>query len=207
MFLFSLRDCVVFVVGFLIILYRFSVFFHVGVKDELLQDLFSFFSSAERGAIVFMGSELHGDDAIGVEIGLALGGDRKVGHILSIISYTSPINVLGKVVNHSPSHVLFVDGVVSGLEPGTILLLRPEQVVNHRGSSTHFHQLSELVSLLETSLGKKLETLILGVQIKNKDVLSSMSPEVRSSKRILVDVFSSLYSIFSTRPLYSAEEE
>ena len=170
----------------------------MNIKDELLRDLLSFFSAAERGAIIFMGSELHGDDAIGVEIGLALGGDRKVGHILSVIGYASPINVLGKVIDHAPSHVLFVDGVFSGLEPGTILLLKPDQVVNHRSSSTHFQQLSELVSLLEISLGKKLDILILGVQIKDKEVLSSMSAEVRTSKAILVDVFSSLYSILSS---------
>ncbi len=144
-----------------------------------------------------MGSELHGDDAVGVEVGLALGGDRKIGHILSVIGYASPINVLGKVVDHAPSHVLFVDGVNSGLEPGTILLLKPEQVVDHRGSSTHFQELSELLSLLETSIGDKLEVLILGIQIKSKRLLSSMNVEIETSKGILVDVFSSLYSMFS----------
>ena len=130
-----------------------------------------------RIAVVGIGQELHGDDAVGLLLVRALRrrlGDRD--RVLLIEAGPSPENVTGRLRRFGPSIVVLVDAALMGEPPGTIRCLDP---IGTDGLSASSHTLPPrlVAGFLARELGCDL--CLLGIEPVRTDFLASPSPAVR----------------------------
>ncbi len=116
-----------------------------------------------RLAVVGVGNRLRGDDAAGslvVErLGRAGGGGR-IDARRRIDAEEAPENYLGPLLAGAPEIVLFVDAAELGAPPGTLRLLRPDELAS-RANSTHAPSLQLTAEILAAH---GVASLLLGIQ-------------------------------------------
>jgi hydrogenase 3 maturation protease len=121
-------------------------------------------------AVLAVGSELLGDDAVGLVVGgllAELGSPR----LRVFMGATAPENCTGPIRRFSPTHLLLVDAADMGAEPGGIGLLDPERL-GGVAFTTHSLPLTVVVDYLVKSLpgcrvvvvGIQPESLVFGAQ-------------------------------------------
>lgn len=136
-----------------------------------------------RTALVGVGHELRGDDAVGLFVARAL-SSCECASLLVLEAGSAPENFTGSLRDYAPDLVLFVDAVYSGGAPGSVHVLRCEQIA-HTGGSTHTLSLHLLAAYLEAELG--CEVWLLGIEAGQDRLGSSdLSPAVRRAERRLV---------------------
>lgn len=138
-----------------------------------------------RVAIVGIGNELSGDDAVGVLIARELASrigpqpDRLV-----LDAGTAPENFTGLLRRFRPDLVLLVDAAHLSAEPGTAVWLDWEQTDGLSGS-THTLPPSVLAQFLVQELGCRLALLV--VQPAHLEFDCPLSPPVREAADRVVD--------------------
>ena len=137
-------------------------------------------------AVVGVGSDLRGDDAAGVRVAsrLAAWAARSGStRLASFVGGAAPENFTGEIARHRPDCVVLVDAAHLGLEPGEVGLIAPEQV---RGLafSTHMLPVPILLDYLRATTGCR--TVVVGIQVGQKDVLAPLTPAVARGVRRLV---------------------
>ncbi|HFC49240.1 MAG TPA: hydrogenase maturation protease [Thermofilum sp.] len=122
--------------------------------------------------IIFTGSGIRGDDAVGLCIGEkvreSIASDRLV---VCEGGVEFCLDVIRKL---SPSIVVIVDAVDVGAEPGSIILIKGEKAGKEVLSSTHKLSLSLLSDILRKIYGVD-EVWLIGVQVHSLEFTEKLS--------------------------------
>jgi hydrogenase 3 maturation protease len=145
-------------------------------------DLSSFLNGATRVVVVGVGSEMRGDDAVGMEVVRRLRGALKSPNVLFVESGVAPENFTSQIRRFKPSHVIFIDATDFGAKPGEIVLAEPGAITG-QSISTHTMPLSILAKYLREQTGAKI--VLLGIQPARAQMGAEMSGPVKDSiKRV-----------------------
>lgn len=132
-----------------------------------------------RVAIVGIGHELRGDDAVGVALAHSLkkfvSGNE---NLLVICAGAAPENCAGQLRRFAPDYVLLLDAANMGEEPGKVKWLSLEHA-SGLSASTHSLPLSIFGHYLTKELG--CEVVLLGIQPASISVGTQLSPSVMAS--------------------------
>jgi len=132
-------------------------------------------ATADRQVVVLgVGSEIRADDAAGVLIAQRI-QSLEIPGVCAIAGGAAPENYTGQIRELSPSHLVVVDAADMAEEPGTVRLLRPEEI-GGVSFSTHSLPLNVLTSYLQNEIG--CSVLIVGIQPRSLEFDGSVSPEV-----------------------------
>lgn len=151
-------------------------------------------------AVVGVGHELRGDDAVGVVIARELaplfrppepdGGphpagapSRKQAHALAIDAGPAPENVTGPIRRFEPDLVLLIDAALLGEPAGTVAWLDRRSVAQ-LSTSTHTLPLALFAEYLATEL--VCDVAILGIQPAGATLGAPLSPRVRRAAQAVI---------------------
>ena len=143
-----------------------------------------------------IGNDMLGDDAIGpVTVHKLSEMFKERTDILVINGGTVPENYTGIIRRENPSHLIFIDAVEMGKEPGHIRLVEKDEIANY-SISTHAMPISFLIKYLESSVDAQI--ILIGIQPKNMDMTQSalkkdvISSEVEKSIEKIVKILKSI---------------
>jgi len=147
-------------------------------KEQILyHKLKVFLTGAQSIVILAVGNEMRRDDRIGIEIVNKLRNISllKDPQIKMINTGTTPENFTRAIESSNPSHLLIIDAVDMGENPGEIELIQMDDISNVTVST---HKMS--LTLLNKYLMKKLnlEIKLLGIQIKDVSFGDELSSEL-----------------------------
>lgn len=126
--------------------------------------------------ILAIGNEMRRDDGIGIEIYKKLKDfEHKPSSVLLLHTSTTPENFSRPIERWNPSHLLIIDAVNMGEEPGEIELIPMDEISNIT-VSTHKMSLSLLNKYLTSKL--KLKIKLLGIQVKDISFGEGLSSEL-----------------------------
>ena len=132
-----------------------------------------------RLAVLGIGHELYGDDAVGVWLAGRLGSQVPANEsLLAVQGGPAPENFTGTLRRYAPDLVLMVDAALMGLEPGSTGWLSWQDTTGF-SASTHTLPLHILASYLTAELN--CEVALLGIQPAQTRVGAPLSPEVREA--------------------------
>lgn len=143
-------------------------------------------ADARRIAVLGIGSELRGDDQAGLLVARLLldsGNMNLSRHRLKVFcGATVPENLSGEIKRYHPSHLILIDAVDLGSNPGTVNLIRSD-AISGPSFSTHAQPLSVFIDYLRQTT--QCEIVVVGIQPKTLEFGSEPSLEVESSAREL----------------------
>ncbi|MCX6798501.1 MAG: hydrogenase 3 maturation endopeptidase HyCI [Candidatus Diapherotrites archaeon] len=132
--------------------------------------------------VMGIGSPLHGDDAVGNAVAEELKrGEKK--DFISIACETVPENFAGVIEREKPAVLVIVDAAEMGLPPGSVRLLRKENL-DSATIGTHGVPLQQLVLRLEKYAGR---IICIGVQPGEMLLGEKMSPAVMLAKKKAIE--------------------
>jgi len=140
-----------------------------------------------------LGNSDYGDDGLGVLLSEALGerlnrtGDFCHAHCV-INAGTMPERLIGAVAEHGFDHLIFLDAVEFGGEPGSVIFLNSGEMAS-RFPQISTHKVS--VGLLAWWVEKigTTKTWLLGVQPGSLKTAHGLTPEVQKTARVLEALF------------------
>ena len=136
-----------------------------------------------RVCFVGLGNPEFGDDGFGVRLAERLAG---AGTLEVVVAGTCPERVLGAVARRSPDAVVFLDAVDFGGEPGSVVLLSRDQMMERFPQvSTHRMALGTLALWMESSGAR---AWLLGVQPESLAAGSGLRPRVAGSLESLAAI-------------------
>ncbi|MGZ7117671.1 MAG: hydrogenase maturation peptidase HycI, partial [Methanobacterium sp.] len=91
---------------------------------------------------------------------------------------TVPENYTGAIREINPTHIILVDAVEMGKEPGFIRVVCKEEIANYN-ISTHAMPISFLIKFMETTIGSNI--ILIGIQPKSMELASGISKDVKNS--------------------------
>lgn len=134
----------------------------------------------KRLAIVGVGHELRGDDAVGVTIVRRLQATLpKIDRLLLIEAGFAPENITGQLRRFEPDHVLLIDAMDMGQPAGQIQFIDIDHDIVHGISSTHTLSLALFTSYIRMDLG--CDVHVLGVQVDRIALDTTLSAPVQAS--------------------------
>ncbi len=134
-----------------------------------------------RVCLMGMGNPEYGDDAFGVRLAEEL-EDAGVPHI--VVAGASPERHIGIVADEKFDHLVFLDAVEFGSEPGSAVFLDARQIESRFPQiSTHKISLSVLAKVVESRGITKV--WLLGVQPGAIREGKGISPKVRATMDVL----------------------
>ncbi len=134
---------------------------------------------APRLAVLGVGHELYGDDAVGVWVAARLGELIPAGErLLAVQGGPAPENFTGTLRRYGPDLVLLVDAALMEMEPGQTGWLNWQDTTGF-SASTHTLPLHLLAGYLTAEL--KCEVALLGIQPAQCQVGEPLSPRVRQA--------------------------
>jgi hydrogenase maturation protease len=139
-----------------------------------------------QGRVCFMGvgNRDYGDDAFGVHLAQAL-LEASVPDV--VVAGNSPDRRLGMVTEMEFDHLVFLDAVEFGAEPGSTVLLDTQQIIaRYPQISTHKISLGLLASFIESNGVTK--AWLLGVQPESLKQGDDLSPTVRKTLGVLLEL-------------------
>ncbi len=134
---------------------------------------------ALRIAVLGVGSELRGDDAVGILIVSSLANDRKLKSLKKMqvfLGSTAPENFTGQIKAFKPTHLLIIDCVDMKAPAGKACLFKPEDECRGVSFSTHRMPIRIISDYLCQSF--PCCVIILGIQPKTLDFGAKPSKEV-----------------------------
>ncbi|MDD5174679.1 MAG: hydrogenase maturation protease [Candidatus Omnitrophica bacterium] len=150
--------------------------------QSLKRELKARLKGAKRVAVLGVGSELRGDDIAGILVLEALKKSKKIKPSIRLKTFegsTAPENLTGEIKVFKPTHLIIVDTADIGESPGSVLLLRADEVGRGISFSTHKIPPKILIDYFTHSL--KCEIIIIGIQPKSIGFGRNMSKAVISS--------------------------
>jgi hydrogenase 3 maturation protease len=159
-------------------------------KEQLAELLTKKNEATLRLGFVGIGSELNGDDAVGMELVQRLRKHLPASeNMLLVEAGTVPENFTGVVRKFKPDLSILIDAGDFGAVPGEVCLFDWRKVEGF-SASTHSLPLSVFASKLESETGSPV--LLLAIQPLTTEFGKSMSADVRAAIRDLVKEFSRL---------------
>jgi hydrogenase maturation protease len=137
-----------------------------------------------RVCFIGVGNRDYGDDAFGVHLAEAL-LDASVTDV--IVAENSPDGWLGIVTDMEFDHLVFLDAVEFGAEPGSAVFLDSRQIVTRYPQiSTHKISLGVLANFVESNCLTK--AWLLGVQPESLKHGHDLTPTVRKTLGVLLEL-------------------
>ncbi len=141
----------------------------------LEQELRIFTEDCSKLIFLCIGNDMRGDDAVGPLIAKNLVKlFRNQEGFVVINAGTVPENYTGIIKKEQPSHIIFIDAVEMKKNPGSIKLIRCEEIADYN-ISTHAMPLSFMIKYLESFINVKI--LLIGIQPKNMELSNQISKE------------------------------
>jgi hydrogenase maturation protease len=134
--------------------------------------------AASRTVIIGVGNLLMKDEGIGIHAVKALQEVDLPPHVELIDGGTSPDLI---AYTRAGDKIIIIDAAKAEGEPGTIYRYRPEDLVAGKGTLTSAHEMGvvENLKLMELSGNEPRETVIIGVEPKEIDWGTELSPELQ----------------------------
>lgn len=131
-----------------------------------------------RVVILGVGNELRGDDAAGVlAVRKLLKKKEKLENVLILEGAQAPENLTSVIRGFSPQFILIIDAADLGTEPGTIILIEPDDALG--GMGTHGISMGDFLRYLQLETGSK--TAILAIQAAGNEFGGPVCPPVRKA--------------------------
>ncbi len=150
--------------------------------QEIKKVLENRLKSAQRVALLAIGSQLRGDDAAGL---LAVQGLTDTLKLRVFIGSTAPENLTGEIKKYNPTHLIIIDCADLQEKPGTVKIFDPEQTTGD-SFSTHRLPLKMLSQYLRMSLG--CDIMVIGIQPKSIKFSTEISDEVKVAAKELSEL-------------------
>lgn len=158
-----------------------------------LEDIFNGLNKKElRLSLLGVGSELRADDSAGLVIAENLikqcEKENKCGindKLQVIYGETAPENFTGDIRKFLPTHLIVIDAAEMGLEPGSVKIIKKEEIKGVT-FSTHVLPLSVMIDYLYNSF--KFETIVIGIEPKDMEFGNDVTKEVRTAIDMVSDV-------------------
>ena len=136
---------------------------------------------------------MRGDDAIGPLIARNLAKlFKNQPELLVINAETVPENYTGVIRKEKPSHIIFIDAVEMKMNPGSIKLVKYDDIAEYN-ISTHAMPLSFMIKYLESFTDAKL--LLIGIQPKNMEMSNPVSEEVKTGVEELTRILNNSFKV------------
>jgi len=145
--------------------------------------------------IIFLciGNDMRGDDGLGPLMARNLTKLLKnQSELLVINAETVPENYSGLIRKENPSHIIFIDAVEMKMNPGSIKLVKCEEIAEYN-ISTHAMPLSFIIKYLESFTDAKI--LLIGIQPKNMEMSNPISKEVKSGVEELTRIINNSFNV------------
>lgn len=155
-------------------------------SGSLSASLREFLSSLKglRAVFVFVGNELRGDDGFGPLVYELIGLKLPI----LINAGATPEYYTSTIARLNPDALVFVDAIDAGLEPGSIVYGRLEDLEREVVViSTHRMPLSLIAKVIEVSMSRSLVKLLIGVQVGRLGLGEKMSDAVRDAARVVAE--------------------
>ena len=137
-----------------------------------------------RLAVMGIGHELCGDDAVGLQVARMLqAAEANNPHLLVIEAGPAPENFTGPLRRFEPDLIWLVDAALFDAPPGEVRCLPWEQVEG-MSASTHTLPLNILAAYLTAELGCELE--LIGIQPGQTFADAPLTPPVRKAAKAVV---------------------
>jgi hydrogenase maturation protease len=137
-----------------------------------------------RVCLMGVGNPDYGDDAFGVHLAQAL---LEAGVPNVIVAENSPDRYLATTTKMEFDHLVFLDAVECGAEPGSVVFLDSSQIAaRYPQISTHKISLGVLATYIESNGITK--AWLLGVQPESLQEGQPLSPRIRKTMGILLEL-------------------
>ena len=146
------------------------------IMEKIKITLRDFLKDADKIVFLAIGSELRGDDAAGIVIANELVKENLPDNFKVMLGYTAPENLTGEIKKFAPSHLIICDAADSGLNPGEISIISPDDI-DGAAFSTHMMPMNIFINYI--SRDNPLKTLIIGIQPENLEFGTVMSESVK----------------------------
>ncbi len=165
---------------------------------ELLSKLKEVLGVHSRVAIVCVGKDLRGDDAVGPYTCREL---LKKGLKNVVVCEDDIITCFYETItNYKPLTIILIDAVDLSLKPGTIVITSLEDIEEvGMSTSTHNLPIRTVVELIKTLVGVDLKILVIGIQVSNLDLTQQISDEVIKSANTIVKTLTTLTEGLNSR--------
>ena len=151
-----------------------------------MQELKNKLKGANRVVVLGVGSDLRGDDAAGVIIVEEI-EKKKIPNYATLLGGTAPENLTGEIKRLGPSHLVIIDAAEMNEAPGTIKLVRMDQIGGF-SFSTHALPMKLMVDFILQDIS--CEVYFIAIQPKSLAFGAAVSGEVRSAIKTVVESFS-----------------
>lgn len=139
-----------------------------------------------RTCFVGIGSDLRGDDSVGLVVARALLHHFHANDLLVVDGGPAPENVTGQLRVFRPELVILIDAAHMDEPPGTIQWI-PLDSIDGMSASSHSLPLSMLASYLTMELA--CDVAVLGIQPAQNELGSELTPPVqKAASEILMEL-------------------
>jgi len=152
----------------------------------MFKDLASFLSGFTRLAVIGIGSDIRGDDGIGIYVTDRLKKHNRDPRIDILFGGITPENLTGKLKRSRPSHVLMIDAFHDRNAVSDIMLLDPA-AADGLDFSTHAFSLGTLAKYIEAEIGSKV--MVLGIKAGDLRFGEKISGAVVESGKKVIKYF------------------
>ncbi|MHA1449689.1 MAG: hydrogenase 3 maturation endopeptidase HyCI [Candidatus Hodarchaeales archaeon] len=160
----------------------------------LYEELAVFLEDYSKIAIVCVGNDLRGDDAVGVLIYDELIKSHRLPDSIHVFNGgTLPENLTKPIREINASHMLIIDAAEFGSEPGDVGLFTPESITGS-SFSTHTLPLTVFYNFLSSATGTKLA--IIGIQPGNTEFAELPGKSILNSVKDVTETLLKLFSSF-----------
>ena len=167
----------------------------INLPDQVKQALIERLKTARDVALLAVGSELRGDDAVALRVAELIDEEQDRPERLHVfIGATAPENCTGPIRRVNPSHLLVVDAAELGAAPGSVALLDAAHLAGIT-FCTHALPLSVIVDYILCSC-PQCDVIVLGVQPARLDFGRALSASVEEAAQEIVALLRT--AIFST---------
>ena len=138
----------------------------------------NFLKGADKTVFLAIGSELRGDDAAGILVANELLKEAVPENFKIMLGYTAPENLTGEIKKFAPSHLIICDAADSGLNPGEISIISPDDI---QGAAFSTHMMPMNIFIDYIARENPLKTLIIGIQPENLEFGAELTPNVKKA--------------------------
>ncbi len=149
-------------------------------EEEFIKTIDDFLAKANKLAILGIGNEDNGDDAVGLHILKILQKEDLPEWVMNFYCERVPEHFLGKIRNFGANRILLLDAADMKEVPGAIGIFPKEAVSSGFHLSTHTLSLTMLEEFLKPEV-PDLITLYVGIQPKQLYFQSPLSNECKES--------------------------
>ena len=150
-------------------------------------------NNARRVAVLGIGSELRGDDIVGLlaaqQIEKTIAKQTISPQVRVFIGETAPENLTGEIKKFQPTHLIIIDAAELNKEPGHIEIMEPE-TIGGTSFCTHSLPLAVIIGYLLESF--KFQAIIIGIQPKTLTFGAQPTKKVVAAAKHLAETISKL---------------